>query len=318
MKLFGYFPWKKSFILIPIFLICSFHSLLAMDGVPHFIYGKVLNSDGNIPERNSLEAHAYIYSRPEEILNQSEVGCGYDLLPDGGWLWFEAGNFLIPWSINETLRVIVIDNHRLETAAVDLVLDGFGNQHISNIVLTYGDKVGPLASNGSVQGDNPASIPQGKKNITLAGKIDDSITGNNSIQKAEYFIDTDPGFGSGIAMTSKNGSFDNPQEEVNALIDSSSWKQGSTYKIYFRGQDIAENWGTTSMVVVSVTTPERARGDIDGDGDVDNDDLNIVLRYRNQPVTVCPECDLDGDGMITALDSRILVSLCTRPRCAIH
>jgi len=57
-------------------------------------------------------------------------------------------------------------------------------------------------------------------------------------------------------------------------------------------------------------------GDLDNDGDVDQNDLNILLTYRNQSASVCPECDLDGDGVITVLDARKLVLLCTRPRCA--
>jgi len=58
------------------------------------------------------------------------------------------------------------------------------------------------------------------------------------------------------------------------------------------------------------------QGDLDNDGDVDQNDLNILLTYRNQPASACPECDLDGDGVITVLDARKLVLLCTRPRCA--
>jgi len=58
------------------------------------------------------------------------------------------------------------------------------------------------------------------------------------------------------------------------------------------------------------------RGDLDGDSDVDQSDVNILLGYRNKPASACPACDLDGDGMITALDARKLVLLCTRPRCA--
>ena len=61
---------------------------------------------------------------------------------------------------------------------------------------------------------------------------------------------------------------------------------------------------------------QKIPGDLDSDGDVDRDDLNILLTYRNQPASACPECDLDGDGVITVLDARKLVLLCTRPRCA--
>ena len=59
-------------------------------------------------------------------------------------------------------------------------------------------------------------------------------------------------------------------------------------------------------------------GDLDHDGDIDMNDLNVILSYRNQEATACPECDLDGDGVITVLDARKLVLMCTRPRCAIE
>jgi putative hemolysin len=57
-------------------------------------------------------------------------------------------------------------------------------------------------------------------------------------------------------------------------------------------------------------------GDQDNDGDVDRNDLNIVVGFRNKPATVCAACDLDDDFIITALDARKLVLLCTRSRCA--
>ena len=74
-----------------------------------------------------------------------------------------------------------------------------------------------------------------------------------------------------------------------------------------------------AFLAVAVLVPGLAagamRGDLDGDGQVCRTDLNIILSHRNQPADVCPECDLDGDGMITALDARKLVLLCTCPRC---
>lgn len=57
-------------------------------------------------------------------------------------------------------------------------------------------------------------------------------------------------------------------------------------------------------------------GDFDGDGQVCRTDLDILMQYRNQPASEFPQGDLDGDGIITVLDARKLVLLCTSPRCA--
>jgi hypothetical protein len=58
-------------------------------------------------------------------------------------------------------------------------------------------------------------------------------------------------------------------------------------------------------------------GDLDRDGDIDRDDINILLDHRNLDAEYCPACDMNDDGIITALDARKLVLLCTRPRCAV-
>jgi len=75
----------------------------------------------------------------------------------------------------------------------------------------------------------------------------------------------------------------------------------------------------TVLIVLLANSGFALTGDIDNDCNVDRDDLNILMADRNKSVadSACREpCDLDGDGVITVLDARKLVLLCTQPRCA--
>lgn len=79
------------------------------------------------------------------------------------------------------------------------------------------------------------------------------------------------------------------------------------------------NDGQSSSAPSSVNITVPLLGDIDLDGDVDNNDLNLVLAARSKPTNGPNDLrDLDGDSMITALDARKLTLLCTRPRCAVQ
>jgi|ERR1700730_1531756 len=70
---------------------------------------------------------------------------------------------------------------------------------------------------------------------------------------------------------------------------------------------------------VQVSVPNSIRGDLNGDGRVDKDDLNIILAALNTFSTGPHDArDLNGDGIINALDARILVTLCTSQGCATH
>lgn len=49
------------------------------------------------------------------------------------------------------------------------------------------------------------------------------------------------------------------------------------------------------------------RGDADGSGVVDSDDVNTMRSHLRQPASSCPGCDLDGDGVISIRDARLLI-----------
>lgn len=100
-------------------------------------------------------------------------------------------------------------------------------------------------------------------------------------------------------------------------------EKGVTIQIDSNGDGTFENIFTSDSELTQdeFMTATAIPGDLDGDSDVDRNDLNILLADRNKSVgdSACgTACDLDGDGTITALDARKLVLLCTRPRCAIE
>lgn len=58
--------------------------------------------------------------------------------------------------------------------------------------------------------------------------------------------------------------------------------------------------------------------DLDGDGDVDKKDVQLVTAARGQTPGEFDQRDVNGDGHIDALDARALTLQCTRPGCALE
>lgn len=68
---------------------------------------------------------------------------------------------------------------------------------------------------------------------------------------------------------------------------------------------------------IAASVPTNRSGDLNGDNEVDNDDVNVLTLSLNTLSTGPSDArDLNRDGKIDALDARLLTALCTRPRCA--
>lgn len=89
------------------------------------------------------------------------------------------------------------------------------------------------------------------------------------------------------------------------------------------GNVIARGSGTTTVTVqngslsasIAVSVPAAVRGDLNGDGRVDQDDLNLLIRAVGTPVSGPFDArDLNGDGVIDSKDVDVLQTTCS-PRC---
>lgn len=97
------------------------------------------------------------------------------------------------------------------------------------------------------------------------------------------------------------------------------WIRSSGDVVFNRTTDTSQVWRSdpNSGQQTQITNVNKFIGDFDNDGDIDQNDINIILAARNTRATgVDDPRDLDGDGMITVLDARKLMLLCSRPRCA--
>ena len=205
--------------------------------------------------------------------------------------------------------------------------DGYSYQTSKNISLNIQER-------SNIQLEWPTfGLPSGEYNICVSVRVEgDNITENNSqttnimIDKPPYILSINPSSGHCGDLIKINGEgFGSGQENSNILFSNSievneviSW---SDNEIICKIPEGAENGcvivknnksqSNCSILSVLVDIP----GDLNEDSIVDMGDVNIIRAYINQPSSNCPSCDIDGDGTITILDARKIVTMCDCPRC---
>ena len=140
--------------------------------------------------------------------------------------------------------------------------DALGNWGAFGTIALTVDKTGPVSGNVSAT-PNPNNGTLGVQVGTGGGfyeRIDATISDpvssgvNSNLVSAEYYIDTDPGFGKGGAMFANDGVFNSSSEAVYAAVDLyniAALSQG-THTVYVRGKDAAGNWGATATTTLLI------------------------------------------------------------------
>jgi agarase len=88
---------------------------------------------------------------------------------------------------------------------------------------------------------------------------------------------------------------------------------------YFLFMQVTSSDGTTQNVAIHHPIILGAtKGDWDGDGDVDYDDVRAMISAVQSRQTIDMAFDLNNDGVVNVLDVRAMMAVCTHSRCAVE
>lgn len=105
---------------------------------------------------------------------------------------------------------------------------------------------------------------------------------------------------------------DNTITTLTSAPDRIDFQNDDVHAVEFRFSGVIDN------VIMRMSSTAMLVGDVNGDGVVDMNDLQLINAALNQSAAADDPRDLDRDGMITVLDARKLVLSCTHPRCAVQ
>jgi len=260
-----------------------------------------------------------------------------------------AGPGEIGWHIG-------VGESKLQTAALDIGNSGSGNlkftAHSSAPWLTISTAAGTAPATLTLTAD-PTGLSGGVTEVatvTLAAvdfpsqvittPVSLAVGNTFSVGNATPTVNQSPTANAGPDQTVRQGSLVTLNGNASIDPDSSpspltyAWAQASSLTATLTGEittspqftpgikgiytfSLVVNDGQSNSVPDNVNITVPSLGDIDLDGDVDSSDLSRITSILNKPANDSNDLrDINGDLKIDALDTRKLVLLCTRPRCA--
>lgn len=139
-------------------------------GPPHIVYGDLTTSDGATPDDGDVGFEAYLTSRAEGVLTETDPGCGIE---NGRW-YVEVGNFKTPWQ-GKTLHFVVINETTNEKSMpIEISLTNQGSQQEEDAVLPPG---GGAGGNGDDDDDDDDIGDSGETNNCFIGACHSSRAG---------------------------------------------------------------------------------------------------------------------------------------------
>ena len=171
------------------------------------------------------------------------------------------------------------------------------------------------SSEASVQADGTGAIlPDGTNELT-----------ERKILTAEYFIETDPGEGSGLTIDAEDLVYDQATEQLKQLSLNLDGLAGGERRVGVRVQDDLGNWSTVSFVDIYMTDLTSVEADAIADSQVDRitidnlpavgSNVSVDLNGTGYTYQVKAGDDLNGvrEGLLASLNGNSVASVSLLP-----
>jgi hypothetical protein len=251
----------------------------------HYVYVRMKSSNGSWgpPQKRLFSVKGYIESAEYYFDQDPGEGNGFKLVPEDGQfdsieeafdteisvshldtgmhtLYFRTKDNFGHWGTPESHLFYVRD--AITAAEYFFDIDpgegkGFPIGQSQDLTSTYFDEI-------DFEIQIPDNLTLGPHYVYLRMKTDTgawglpkkqlfTVNGPKIIVAAEYFVDTDPGFGNGTPLNAKDGIFDSDSEETEEVELYANVLSLGIHTIYIRMKDVTGNWGMVRAHSIEVT-----------------------------------------------------------------